>query len=274
MNNRKHHPKREELLRALRRQAEGSDLNADYEHDEFTRKALSGLRRHGDVEKALERLDKRVLHQGRKPRNTPLLWVPLAIAAACALALWVLPATPDEIVGERAPAQEAFIGADADGLAVELGRPLPLMALSRTRSMDIPAADEALADAIARYRQGDFEGAIPLFAHYASMTPEEKDVRLFWGHALLQTQPREAMPILSSLAADAEIDPAIGAQASYLLAWAYVKVGDISEGRQYFERLAKAGGDLSAKAGVMLGALSAGGSFMEHEPQPKTKTEN
>lgn len=216
--------------------------------DEFDRIAMRGLGRRQSVQKDLRELDGRIV--ARWHRN---LGVQITRAASLVLASMLLILAIWWLIPASAPNSDIAF----QQLEGKLAQPLSTTPLSTIRNAVLKEGEsKLLAEGLSLYEKGDFTGAAKKFELYQQQQPEAKEVKLFWGHSLLLTDPHRAEVVLRSLAADEDVDWAIVDQARYLLAWVYLRTDREAAAVYLLDSLQAASGNLQAEAERLLELIS------------------
>lgn len=216
--------------------------------DEFDQLAASGLQRRRDIQKDLRELDGRISarwHRNLGIRISRTASLAFAMLALLLVAWWLMPVA--DITAEVALHQ----------LEQRLVQPLSTTPLGTVRNATLTEeGSQLLADGLKSYEEGDFAAAALKFERYWQQHPEAKEVRLYLGHSLLLTQPLRAESVLRSLAADEDVEWAIADQASYLLAWVYLRTDRQAAAVNLLDSLHTASGKLPSEAAQLLALIN------------------
>lgn len=201
------------------------------ELDEFSRRALSGLRYHPEeesLEATLRRIDRRVA--GSTGRSFPLRQI-LSIAAAAALLL-----AAGYFLFSQPPAHEALFAQQFDYLPsavnIEGGdRNLP----SEPTSYEEVAGYRARA--ILAYEAGNYQQARELMEKHLAAYSRDTEIRLYLGIVLLGEKNTE--PAIRNLetALQELPQPAYERPAKWYLGLAYLQSGQAEQARELFSSL-------------------------------------
>lgn len=175
---------------------------------------------------ARQRLSRRVKAQ-RSPQRNWGKWMAIAASVTLLLAVGQYFLTTPNI--STPLASRSIISVDA---------PLPTGALSPKRLANSSHLPDLLAQGKAAYQAGQFAKAVPLFERYLAQDEDHHEVRLFLGHAQLQTDPFAAKRTLWRVLRVGGLAQASRDYADCFFAIAQLKTGEEKIGKQTLATIA------------------------------------
>jgi tetratricopeptide (TPR) repeat protein len=214
----------------------------------------------------LERSRGRIVAEAAGPsqpsRRTWLLAAAAAaVAVAVGLGLWVRlqpsPA-PEPVLAELGPvAQPESVPAAGPDLAGLAAFEAPPYAPLRLRGSEDDAA-RRFAEAMELYTRGEWQAALPGLRSAAALDPEAPHLSFYLGAcALLSGETDEAIATLERTQALG--DTPFLEEAGFLLAKAYLRVGDLRSARHELVEVVALDGDRLGEAQALLGRLDTSG---------------
>jgi tetratricopeptide (TPR) repeat protein len=196
-------------------------------------------------------------------------WLPIAAALAAASIVGMLWRSGPPPVLDPSPAGPASPAPSAASMPPSSPGPLPdLSPLAQfdpppyepPRLRGAPAADTAGFDrAMARYRRGDFAGAVPGLEEHLRRHADDQRAAFYLGVSLLATHQAEAAARRLERVASAGDSP-YEEEAWYLLAKAHIERGDVGAAIAALDRTAALKGERAGEARALRERLAALGA--------------
>jgi tetratricopeptide (TPR) repeat protein len=118
------------------------------------------------------------------------------------------------------------------------------------------AATRRFRDAMTRYREGDYAGAVPGLVEAVQLDPDRAQAHFYLGACYLLTQqPARAIPVLE--AALARGDSAYAEEARFYLAKAFLATGNAAASRTALEAVVAIQGPRAAEARTLVDKMNA-----------------